>query len=64
MFDDSTDTDYQAYFADAASATQSVLAAARQRVVCALARDCSRHWFELLLFQLLHHQHKLLHLRM
>ena len=49
MFDDSTDTDYQAYFADAASAVQSVLAAARQQVVCALARDCSRHWFELLL---------------
>lgn len=51
MFDDSTstDTDYQAYFADAASAVQSVLAAARQHVVCALARDCSRHWFELLL---------------
>ena len=49
MFDDSTNTDYQAYFADAASAVQSVLAAARQRVVCALARDCSRHWFELLL---------------
>jgi len=49
MFDDRTDTDYQAYFADAASAVQSVLAAARQHVVCALARDCSRHWFDLLL---------------
>ena len=49
MFEDSTDTDYQAYFADAASAVQSVLAAARQQVVCALARDCSRQWFDLLL---------------
>ena len=37
MFDDRTDTDYQAYFADAASAVQSVLVAARQHVVCALA---------------------------
>lgn len=49
MFDDSTDMDYQAYFADAPSAVQSVLAAARHNVVCALARDCSRHWFEMLL---------------
>ena len=49
MLQTPSDTDYQAYFADAASAVQSVLAAARQHVVCALARDCSRHWFELLL---------------
>jgi hypothetical protein len=49
MLSPSSDSDYQAHFADAASAVQSVLAAARQHVVCALARDCSRHWFELLL---------------
>ena len=49
MFDDTTDLDYQAYFADATGAVQEVLAGARQHVVCALAHDCSRHWFELLL---------------
>ena len=49
MLDNTTDPDYQAYFADATSAVQSALAAAREQVVCALARDCSRHWFELLL---------------
>ena len=49
MFDDTTDPDYQAYFADAASAVQTLLAGARQQVVCALAQACSRHWFELLL---------------
>jgi len=49
MFDTTTDPDYQAYFADAASAVQALLADARQQVVCALAQGCSRHWFELLL---------------
>ena len=49
MLSNASDSDYQAYFADAASAVQSVLAAARHRVVCALARDCSRHGFDLLL---------------
>ncbi len=49
MLDDSTDPDYQAYFADAAPAVQSLLAGARQQVVCALAHGCSRHGFELLL---------------
>ena len=49
MFDDTNDPDYQAYFADAASAVQALLAGARQQVVCALAQACSRHWFELLL---------------
>jgi hypothetical protein len=49
MLDDSTDPDYQAYFADAAPAVQTLLAGARQQVVCALAHGCSRHGFELLL---------------
>jgi len=49
MLDDSTDPDYQAYFADAAPAVQALLASARQQVVCALAQGCSRHGFELLL---------------
>ena len=46
---DATDPDYQAYFADAANAVQTVLAGARQQVVCALAQTCSRHYFDLLL---------------
>ncbi len=49
MLSPSPDPDYQAYFADAPSAVQSLLAAARHRVVCALARDCGRPWFEMLL---------------
>jgi len=49
MLDDSSDPDYQAYFADAAHAVQTLLAGARQQVVCALAHGCSRHGFELLL---------------
>ena len=49
MFDTTTDPDYQAYFADAATAVQALLAGARQQVVCALAQGCGRHWFELLL---------------
>ena len=49
MLYDSTDPDYQAYFADAANAVQTVLAGARQQVVCALAQTCSRHCFDLLL---------------
>ena len=49
MLDDSSDPDYQAYFADAAPAVQTLLAGARQQVVCALAHGCSRHGFELLL---------------
>ena len=49
MLPDTTEPDYQAYFGDAATAVAALLAAARQSVVCALARDCSRHWFELLL---------------
>ncbi len=49
MLYDATDPDYQAYFADAANAVQTVLAGARQQVVCALAQTCSRHCFDLLL---------------
>ena len=49
MLYDTADPDYQAYFADAASAVQTVLAGARQLVVCALAQTCSRHCFDLLL---------------
>lgn len=49
MLSPSPDPEYQAYFADAPSAVQSLLAAARHRVVCALARDCGRPWFEMLL---------------
>ena len=49
MLYDPTDPDYQAYFADAANAVQTVLAGARQQVVCALAQTCSRHCFDLLL---------------
>jgi hypothetical protein len=49
MLDDSSDPDYQAYFADAAPAVQTLLAGARQQVVCALARTCSRHCFDLLM---------------
>lgn len=49
MHYDPTDPDFEAFFSDAAPAVQTVLAGARQQVVCALAQGCSRHWFELLL---------------
>jgi len=47
--DTDAQSDFHAHFADALAAVQGVLAGGRAELVCALAQDCGRHWFNLLL---------------
>ena len=49
MSDYDAASDFQAHFSDALPAVEQALAQARMQLVCALALDCGRHWFNLLL---------------
>jgi chemotaxis protein histidine kinase CheA len=49
MSDYDAASDFQAHFSDALPALEQALAQAGVQVVCALAQDCGRHWFNLLL---------------